>query len=180
MTLNLNHSVHHDEATNLFLQREPIESIVTKAITLIEAHKQDHSFAEFISRFRYQGHLDYSIVSVGLYYEYVKEYVKWYKPEDILILSGAELKQEPSSVMFQLESFLGVQGYLDKSKFFKDPNSDFYCVRQTLDADMKCPGANSAQDVFSLDSAATEKLKKLYHPYNEKLFQLLNQKFAWI
>ena len=160
------------------MQLRSFEEVVPEAISVIEAHKNDEDFAHFLSRFRYEGHLDYSIVSVGFYYEYLKEYYKLYKPEDILILSGAEMKQDPYLVMHQLESFLGVRHYLDKSKFVRNEANGMYCVRKTFN---KTSCIRPRKTTFwSPDEATMEKLKQLYRPYNEKLFQLLNRTFMWL
>ena len=132
-----------------------------------------------MSNFRYEGHLDYSIVSVGVYYEYLKEYYKRYKPEDILILSGAELKQKPHFVMNQLESFLGVSHYLNRSKFVKNTATGFYCIKLS-EVNTRCIGLSKTQKFPPPDLATLEKLKTLYHPYNEKLYRLINRTFAWV
>ena len=160
------------------MQLRSFEEVVPEAISAIETHKNDEDFAHFLSRFRYEGHLDYSIVTVGFYYEYLKEYYKMYKPEDILILSGAEMKQDPYLVMHQLECFLGVRHYLDKSKFVRNKANGMYCVR-TTSYQTKCirPSKTTFQ---SPDEATMEMMKQLYRPYNEKLFRLLNRTFLWL
>jgi len=150
-----------------------------KALSLLKAHRHDENFGEFMSRLRYEGHLDYSIVSAGVYYEYLKEYYKRYKPENILILSGAELKQKPQLVMSQLESFLGVPHYFSRSKFVKNEDTGFYCIKLD-EKNTRCIGLSHTQKFPPPDADTLEKLKTLYHPYNEKLFQLINRTFAWI
>ena len=160
------------------MQLRPFKEVVPEAISVIEVHKNDEDFAHFLSRLRYEGHKDYSIVSVGFYYEYLKEYYKMYKPEDILILSGAEMKQDPYLVMHQLESFLGVRHYLGKSKFVKNKANGMYCVRKTSDKTICIP--HSKKTFQSSNEATMEMVKQLYRPYNEKLFQLVNRTFMWL
>ena len=109
---------------------------------------------------------------------FLKEYYKRYKPENILILSGAELKQDPHLVMHQVESFLGVRHYLDKSKFVKNEANNMYCVL-TPSGEKECSHRNRIK-FRSPDEATIEMLKQLYHPYNEKLFRLLNRTFLWL
>ena len=129
-------------------------------------------------RIQAKDHLDYSLVFMGFYYEYVKEYFRRYKPEDILILSGAELKQDPYLVMHQLESFLGVRHYLDKSKFVRYVVNGMYCVRTKLN---KTSCVRPEDTKFrSPDGKTIEMLRQLYRPYNMKLFQLLNRTFPWL
>ena len=127
---------------------------------------------------RYQGHLDYSIVTMGFYYEYVKEYINRYQRNDILILSGAQLKQDPYLVIHKLESFLGVRHYLDRSKFVKNKDNGMYCVRKVYGS-IQCIRPNISQ-FPSPDETTMEKLKHLYRPHNRKLYQLLNQDFKWL
>ena len=160
---------------SFFLQLRSFEEVVPEAISAIEAHKNDEDFAHFLSRFRYEGHLDYSIVTVGFYYEYLKEYYKMYKPEDILILSGAEMNQDSYLVMHQLECFLGVRHYLDKSKFVRNKANGMYCVRKTSDKNICIrPSKTTFQ---SSNKATMEMMKQLYRPHYEKLFQLVNRTF---
>ena len=109
---------------------------------------------------------------------FLKEYYKRYKPENILILSGAELKQDPYLVMYQLESFLGVRHYLDRSKFVRNEANNMYCVL-TPSGKRNCIRPSRAK-FKPPDEATIEMLKQLYHPYNEKLFRLLNQTFPWL
>ena len=133
-----------------------------------------------ISSFRYQGQMDLSIVSKGFYYELLKEYFKWYKTKDVFIVSGAALKHSPFSVIYQLESFLGVPHFLNRSKFVKNATSGFYCVRQTFEGGIRCIKTENSK-LFNPPNPATFKtLKTLYHHYNKKLFHLLNQRFPWI
>lgn len=133
-----------------------------------------------MSSFRYQGHLDYSIVSVGIYYEYLKEYFKRYKPENILILSGAQFKQAPYQVLKQLESFIGVSHYFDRSKFVINATSGFFCIRRNSGIGMECLGTENSDHFLPPSPAAIKKLKNLYHPYNEKLFKMINRSFPWM
>ena len=152
--------------------------MVFNAMSLIEPHKTDENFAEFLSRIRYEGHLDYSIVSVGFYYEYLKHIYKLYDPKNILILSGAELKQTPHTIMYKLESFLDIRHYLNQSQFVKNPETGFYCVKRFF-KDPQCIGVGN-KPFPPPNNATLEKLKTLYHPYNEKLYQLINRTFMWI
>ena len=149
------------------------------ALSIITAHENDENFGVFMSTFRYQGHLDYSIVSAGVYYEFLKEYYKRYKPEDILLLCGANLKQMPHKVMYKLESFLGVSHFLDRSKFVKNPDTGFYCIKQAKGV-TRCIGKNNIKKFSPPDPSALDKLKKFYHPYNEKLYHMINRTFLWL
>ena len=98
-----------------------------------------------------------------------------YKLEDILILSGAELKQDQYLVMHQLECFLGVRHYLDKSKFVKNKANGMYCVRKTSDKAICIP--HSKKTFQSSNEATMEMVKQLYRPYNEKLFTVIESNF---
>ena len=162
----------------LFFQKQPFEQIVSNAVSLIEAHKNDKNFAEFLSQLRYQRHLDYSIVSVGFYYEYLKDIYKLYNPKNILILSGAEFKQIPHTVMYKLESFLGVRHYLKGSDFVKNPETGFYCLKRRNKGPL-CIGVRH-KPFPPPDETTLKKLQTLYHPYNEKLYHLINRTFMWI
>lgn len=162
-----------------FSQRQSFLEIVRNAIYAIQSYNKTKHFDRYLSNFRYHGHLDYSIVSVGFYYEYLKEFYKRYNPRNILILSGTQLKENPSVVMNQLETFLGLPQFFNSSMFVKHPLTGFYCVQRTPEVRPKCLGISQNRNFLPPAKKSTEMLQKLYKPYNEKLFKMINQTFMW-
>ena len=178
--LNFQNYFFKPSKASVFFQRKSFYETIENAASVIQNFKRNKPFGEYLSNFRYNGHLDYSIVSVGFYYEYLKEFYARYDPKDILILSGETLKQNPAYVMRRLEKFIGLDMFFNDSKFVKHPSTGFYCFQQTPDFQPRCIGVDLFRNFSPPEKAATDLLKDLYKPYNEELFKLTNRTFLWI
>lgn len=116
-------------------------------------------------------------VSLGIYYELLKEFYKRYEAKDILVLTGEELKSDPAAVMKKAESFLGLPSYFQPSHFKINEKTGFYCFNN--ESSLTCPKKKHGPDLPPPDKDVIERLHNLYRPYNEKLFQLINMTFDW-
>ena len=96
-------------------------------------------------------------VKRGIYHSQIEEYLKFFPREQMLFIESEMIKGSFSQVSFDIQAFLGVPRY---SLQLKKSN-----LRQIDDGEIY--------------NTTLEELKEFFPPYNEKLFELIGQKFEW-
>jgi hypothetical protein len=106
-----------------------------------------HSYVE--QRLAYRTH--------GIYVNYLREWLKYFRREQLLILQSENLSGNPAAIYGQVTDFAGLK---------KHTGIDFSPVNKgKIEKEMQ-PGTRTM-------------LNDYYRPYNEELFALLNTTFNW-
>lgn len=100
----------------------------------------------------------------SLYVDHFENWLKFYRPDKIKVLSSEELDEDPISALSSIFDFLGV----DKKTINIQPLSYKHHVRQYA-VDL---GSERVQRRLRL---VTDKLADLFKPFNERLFDLLDR-----
>nr|XP_054758597.1 heparan sulfate glucosamine 3-O-sulfotransferase 1-like [Lytechinus pictus] len=125
-----------------------------------------------------KGEIDVSsaIIDTGIYVKHLKEWLKYYSRDQILVLDGEQLILEPYQIMQKTEKFLGIETYFSPEHFHFDVKKRFYCLSKPMSVCMK---SSKGRMHPSISDEIVEKLKQFYMPYNIELEELLNQTFSW-
>ena len=98
-----------------------------------------------------------SYIGPSIYVRLVKEWLKYFRLEQLLIFSTEELAKNPSEVFSRIFGFLNIKE--------EEINTE---SRQNV-------GGYDA----SLDSDLRQRLIDFFRPHNEELFNTINQRFDW-
>ncbi|MEN7547337.1 sulfotransferase domain-containing protein [Rapidithrix thailandica] len=98
-----------------------------------------------------------SYVKRGIYYPQIQEYLKYFPSENILIVENTELLANLNQVLKKVTRFLNIA---DEKLEMQKANQGHKLSETEFEEEISC-------------------LKEFYHPYNEKLFALLNRRFDW-
>ena len=92
----------------------------------------------------------------------------------MLILDGAQLKSDPIHVMNRVQTFLGVEPFVDfREKIRFSPRKGFYC--QVVNSTTKCLGRGKGRVYPDMDGQSAEYLNIIYRKHNIALSKLLTR-----
>lgn len=94
----------------------------------------------------------------GKYEEQIQRYLKYFPREQILIIDSDELYQKPKETLEQIYAFVGV----DNKYIIKDLKP-----------------RNVSTNRNRVDPKVFEYLNDFFHPYNQKLYDLIGKKYDW-
>ncbi|WP_262497565.1 sulfotransferase domain-containing protein [Parabacteroides bouchesdurhonensis] len=95
----------------------------------------------------------------GIYSAQLKNYYKYFKPEQILIIESRELKNNKIETLRKVETFLGIK-HID------------WLLLDLQDKHIRAYDVEMPEDVRS-------RLSEFYAPYNEDFYQMIGKRFDW-
>lgn len=120
----------------------------------------------------------------GMYEYHLNNWLDYYSSRQLFIIDGDSLKSNPLDIMEKLQTFLGVETYLDYSKVIRfDQKKGFFC--QVLsDNKTRCLGRSKGRQYPPMDALSVNYLKQFYRKHNIALSHLLERiqftKPAWL
>jgi len=102
-------------------------------------------------------HQNYSYIDRGKYYNQLINWLQYFDKKDILIIKSEDFYNNTQKEVSRIFNFLNLKDY--KVNAEKKHNVGKYNIK--------------------LDEKIKRDLNKLYQPYNEKLYKLLNNNFNW-
>nr|XP_039250980.1 heparan sulfate glucosamine 3-O-sulfotransferase 5-like [Styela clava] len=120
------------------------------------------------------------IVSSGMYYYYVKYWLKtWKLNENFLILNGETFLRTPWKTLDKVQQFLGIPKIINENDF-KQQSTGFYCIHQLYNKEFLCFSKNNkGRSRLQNHEWAPEILRKFFAKSNEKLYSLIGETFDW-
>lgn len=98
-----------------------------------------------------------SYIGPSIYVKLIKEWLKFYSLEQLLIISTEELADEPNKILRKMFNFLQIEYYeIDTTE------------RQNVGGNY-CP----------MEPEIRQKLIDFFKPFNEELYKIINQRFDW-
>ncbi|KAK3711017.1 hypothetical protein RRG08_009606 [Elysia crispata] len=109
----------------------------------------------------------------GLYAQHLVRWLDYFPAKQIHIVHSDELKNDPVSVMENLQKFLHVEPQINYARYLRyDPVKGFYCV--VLDSGQtECLGKSKGHKYPPMDKASERHLRRYYKKHNTNLSKLL-------
>ena len=116
------------------------------------------------------GEIDDSVeqVQIGIYYMQLVKYLKYFPPNQILVVEGEKFKISPLKELNRFETFLGLENIISQSDFVYNETKGFYC--QAYEG---CMPDTKGRPHLTAPDALHEKVQRFYRPHDENLTQLL-------
>ncbi|MDB9721748.1 sulfotransferase domain-containing protein [Nitrosopumilus sp.] len=141
---------HYQASTKRGIKtKKSFQEILDKDLKKYEEVKNDDS--------EYKNFILNSYIGPSIYVKLVKEWLKYFSSEQLLILSSEELKKNHKEVFSKIHNFLNI----------KDEEIDTVTKH------------NTGGDYTPLNSELRQKVIDFFKPHNEELFNIINQKFDW-
>eukprot|EP01138_Halocafeteria_seosinensis_P011296 gb/GECG01011539.1/.p1 GENE.gb/GECG01011539.1/~~gb/GECG01011539.1/.p1 ORF type:complete len:642 (+),score=57.98 gb/GECG01011539.1/:1-1926(+) len=118
-------------------------------------------------------------VARGLYMAQIKHWLKYYSRDQLLVISDADLKEEPAKALNSVFQFVGVSELeepLLKSKFTQE---EVNSVLEQLYPSFTKTGWQLKSEYSPMPSDIEERLTAFYTPHNRELYEFLGRDLGW-
>ncbi|XP_049670918.1 bifunctional heparan sulfate N-deacetylase/N-sulfotransferase 3 isoform X2 [Accipiter gentilis] len=111
----------------------------------------------------------------GWYATHIERWLNYFPPYQLLIIDGQQLRTDPSTVMDEVQKFLGVSPHYNYSEALTfDSHKGFWC--QLLEeGKTKCLGKSKGRKYPPMDSECRAFLSSYYRDHNVELSKLLHK-----
>ena len=121
-----------------------------------------------------------SVISAGMYSTHIKNWLKYFSMDQILILNGEELVKYPYNEVKKLETFLNLKPLIKEEHFVYKEDRGFYCIKKPLNSEnVQCLTEDKGRKHPNISLELIEKLNKFYEPLSHELFQMINRTRFW-
>ena len=107
--------------------------------------------------------------------------VKWlhyFDKDQLILVDGDKLQKDPAGEMIKLQKKLEVDVRIGRNSFVLNDSGTQYCLKNQCLRNTKGV-TKSINGTTGISVDARKKLDKFYAPFNEKLFDLVGQRFDW-
>ena len=130
---------------------------------------------------------DCFFIKHSVYDEGMERYLRLFDQSQIMVVDSVDFKNNPFKVLHRIETFLEIEHIIDENQFVYIKEKGFYCIRSVQDSqrvtcyDQKRGRShdNTGANNLNINTATKKKLLDFFRPRNERLFQLIGQRFDW-
>lgn len=133
--------------------------------------------------------LRWGAIKIGVYSKHLKRWYKYFKPEQIHVVSGEALIKEPFDETKKVERFLDLPSFIKAEHFVYNETKGFYCFDRSLsykhnDVDhaptpLRCLGTSKGRSHAKVSKPTEKLLRDFYRPHNEELYRMVGRDFGW-
>ena len=102
--------------------------------------------------------------------------MKYFKREQIHVVDGDALIENPSPELRKIESFLELKHRFNEKSVYFDKRKGFYCVRK-FNGRGVCLGAEKGRTHPKVKDDVVQKLKEYFQPFNREFSKAVGQTF---
>jgi len=157
----------------------------TYYMEMIEKAKNDGTLEDLIAK-KYRMDSGFEVFSNSLYAQHLQRWLKVFPRENILLVDGKALVENPATEMKKVQDFLEINQSLTAKNFIKDEFADnYYCVRKNSYLTCTPPNKRTNWNPSGDDDtdSAIRRLDEFFRKMNnypKPLSELLGQNFTWL
>jgi len=121
-------------------------------------------------------------IQIGLYAVHVRRWLSEFSIDQLHFVSGERLAADPSSVLSDVQNFLGLPRVITDEHFRFSREKGFPCIvrdPQRAPDEVHCLGKTKGRRHPIIQPAVLKRLKEFFRPHNEDLYNLTNINFGW-
>lgn len=121
-------------------------------------------------------------IQIGMYAVHVRRWLAEFNADQLHFVSGERLVADPTSVLTDVQDFLGLPRIVTDKHFHFSRDKGFPCVirdPQRAPDQIHCLGKNKGRRHPIIQPGALERLRDFFRPHNEDLYRLTNINFGW-
>ncbi|XKL67676.1 hypothetical protein PGB90_003167 [Kerria lacca] len=116
-------------------------------------------------------------IAISIYHTYVLQWLEIFPRNQILIVNGDRLIEDPVWEIQKIESFLGLEPKITKDNFYFNQTKRFYCMK--TDGSEHCLHESKGRKHPRVEPAVVTKLRKFFNDHNQKLYDLIGEDMGW-
>ena len=165
----------------LLILRDPVERTISDytqvALGKIRKHKPIETFRNKVLEKDGRINKSYKGITRSVYHRHLGRWLEFFKLEQIHIVDGENLVNDPYSELWKVEEFLGIEHKLKEDNFYFNESKGFYCVNtETI---QKCLSESKGRKHPYIEPEVLKKLRSFFRPMNKKLFKMIGREFDW-
>lgn len=119
----------------------------------------------------------YRPIAVSLYHTYMHRWLEVFSREQILVVNGDRLIEDPFPQLRRIERFLGLEPRIARHNFYFNHTKGFYCLRNdTVD---KCLRESKGRRHPRISPIVVAKLRKFFNEHNQRFYELVGENLGW-
>ncbi|KAF5283187.1 hypothetical protein FQR65_LT02699 [Abscondita terminalis] len=119
----------------------------------------------------------YRPLAISIYHNYVHRWLEVFPREQILVVNGDLLIEDPVSQLQKIEKFLGLESRIGTHNFYFNETKGFYCLRnETSD---RCLRESKGRRHPRVDPLVVSRLRKYFGEHNQKFYELIGEDLGW-
>ncbi|KAK9512855.1 hypothetical protein O3M35_001181 [Rhynocoris fuscipes] len=119
----------------------------------------------------------YRPLALSLYHTFMHRWLEVFPRQQLLIVNGDRLIEDPVSELEKIESFLGLEHRIGRHNFYFNRTKGFYCLRN--DTADKCLRESKGRKHPRVDPKILTKLRGYYVEHNQKFYELIGEDLGW-
>lgn len=121
-------------------------------------------------------------IQIGLYAVHVRRWLAEFSAHQLHFVSGERLVADPTSVLADIQHFLGLPRLVTDKHFRFSHEKGFPCVvrdPRRVPNEVHCLGKTKGRRHPNIQPGALKRLRDFFRPHNEDLYRLTNINFGW-
>ncbi|XP_055691155.1 heparan sulfate glucosamine 3-O-sulfotransferase 5-like [Lutzomyia longipalpis] len=119
----------------------------------------------------------YRPLVISMYDLHMHRWLEVFPREQMLIVNGDQLIDDPLPQLTKIETFLGIQHRIERKNFYFNTTKGFFCLRN--DARDKCLRESKGRKHPHVDQAVVSKLRRFFSDHNQKFYELIGEDLGW-
>ncbi|XP_044732117.1 heparan sulfate glucosamine 3-O-sulfotransferase 1 [Chrysoperla carnea] len=119
----------------------------------------------------------YKPLAISMYHTFMHRWLEVFPREQILIVNGDMLIEDPVPQLQRIEHFLGIEPRIGKHNFYFNETKGFFCLRN--DTADKCLRETKGRRHPRVDPYVISKLRRFFSEHNQKFYELVGEDFGW-
>lgn len=119
----------------------------------------------------------YRPIAISLYHAYLHRWLEVFPREQILVVNGDLLIEDPVPQLRRIEKFLGLEHKIGRKNFYFNETKGFYCLRN--DTTDKCLRETKGRKHPRVDPTVVTKLRKFFIQHNQRFYDLVGEDLGW-
>ncbi|XP_069344387.1 heparan sulfate glucosamine 3-O-sulfotransferase 5 [Eulemur rufifrons] len=120
----------------------------------------------------------YKAVRTSIYTKHLERWLKYFPIEQFHIVDGDRLITEPLPELQLVEKFLNLPPRISQYNLYFNATRGFYCLRFNIIFN-KCLAGSKGRIHPEVDPSVVTKLRKFFHPFNQKFYQITGRTLNW-
>ncbi|KAL2732875.1 heparan sulfate glucosamine 3-O-sulfotransferase 5-like, partial [Vespula maculifrons] len=119
----------------------------------------------------------YRPVAISLYHTYMHRWLEVFTREQILIVNGDQLIEDPVPQLRRIENFLGLEPRIGRHNFYFNHTKGFYCLRN--ETSEKCLRESKGRRHPRVSPVVVTKLRRFFNEHNQRFYELVGEDLGW-
>ncbi|XP_064542621.1 heparan sulfate glucosamine 3-O-sulfotransferase 5 isoform X2 [Drosophila montana] len=119
----------------------------------------------------------YRPLSISMYHVHLHRWLEVFPREQLLVVNGDRLIEDPLSQLKRIEAFLGIEHRVRSEHFYFNETKGFYCLR--YDNGDRCLRETKGRKHPHVDPVVVSRLRKFFAEYNQRFYELVGEDLGW-